>query len=539
MVPILKNLTFGSFSQILEIVESRQPLYPFFISIPLLFLGIEHVYKTALMVNGIFYVITIIVIYLIAKELLDKKVAFLTSLIFAFYGFPLFYLHFALQDTIVTSFIVLSLLFLAKLKNRPLYKYTLFFSLFFSLAALSRWTAPIFITGGILGVLISYTKKIISVNQSKINFFLKHLIIFLFFGILPALVFYYMPNSSFFIDYVSDAASNGSNWAQASIKNPFSKSSIIWYASKLAQQTILFWLLFLSGLFISITKFRKYNFLLFSFIIPYMVLTFGATWKEDRFISPVYPTMALISAVAINEIKKPIIIKQIIILLIIVIGFLNFLGASWGIGPMKFSIHGDRFTVPHSILVPMPIGHPRRIWLAPISWPPRSNEGNVPLILDTITKDFDYKKSKKPTLLLAFDFSQVSDPIAIKSSLENPALLTFSQLYAVEDYNTFFSKIKNTDYLLVKTGRIYDEPRRGQKVVHLIQVFNDALSLNNKQPPEAFKLIKKIFIPIDKSTLYIYKKKESITNEEWAEFAEKLIKVDPQAQNEIEKMLRK
>lgn len=534
-IPVLKNPTLNSWGEVLEIVKGRQPFYPLFISIPLLFVGTEYTYKIALIINGIFYSITIFSIYFLAKEFVNKKNAFLASYIFAFYGFPLFYLHFALQDTIVTSFIVLSLLFLTKLNNKFYLKYTFFFSIFLAMATLVRWTAPIFIIGGIFTLILLNIKKI-HITNLKTKFLFKHLIIFILFGILPILMLYYVPNFSFFYNYVEVNISGGPNWADDPIKNSFSKSSIIWYANILAQQTIFFTMLFLLGLIIICLKIKKYKFLFLLFVIPYLTLTFGATWKEDRFISPVYPIMAIISVVFINEINNKI-IKRLVVVTAIILGFLNFLGGSWGVGPMKFSIHGDRFTVPHSIVVPMPIGHPRRIWLAPISWPPRTNEGNVPLIIETITKDFDYQKHKKPTLLLAFDFAQVSDPIAVKASLENPALLNFSQLYAVENYEILFSKIKNADYLLTKTGRIYDEPRRGQKVIHMIQIFNDTFKNNNKIISSNFKPIKKIMIPIDKSELTIYKKEKDISNKDFINLAQNLQKADKEAKLEIQKII--
>lgn len=535
-LPILKHPTLNFWNDILSITKQRQPFYSLFISIPLLVLGTEATYKTALIVNGFFYAASILLTYLLAREFLSKTSSLIASYIFAFYGFPLFYIHFAYEETVATTFIMGAILFLAKSFKKPSFKKTLFFSLFTSTGMLVRWITPVFIFGSLTVSLVSIIKKYLFKKNKKIKLILPHAGIFFSIIIIPVLFLYYLPNLSIFSDYVKGNYIGGSDWAPEPIKNQFSKSSIIWYANILAQQTIFFWSLFILGFIFAFCCLRKYKFLVVTFIFPYLVLTFCSAWKEDRFIVPLYPIMAIISAITVDTIKNHF-LKMGLISLIIIIGFLNFLGASWGIGPMRFSSKGERFVLPNSILLTMPIGHPRRIWLAPISWPPRSDEGNVPLVIRTIKNDFSYENNSKPNIFLTFDFSQISEPLAVKANIENPNLFSLNQLYGITDYNVFFEKLEKANYLLIKTGRIYDEPRKGQKVVRMIQLFHDALIFNNNLPPKAFKPINQIKVPIDNSSLIIYKKTRKLSKEDWDNIVNIFIKVDPISAHEISKSL--
>lgn len=530
----LKNPTLHLWQDILQIVQHRQPFFPLLIALPLLLFGTTNAYKIALLINGLFYAGTIIFIYKLGREFLGKLPSVLASYMFAFYGFPLFYIHFAFQETTATFFTTGAFFFLTKAAKSSSLKHTFLLSLFTAIGVLTRWAVPIFIIGPLLITFYKIAKRELTRKKIHLKPVVNHFSIFLTLGVFLPLLLYYLPNSSLFIGYVEANRAGGSQWAPDAIKNSFSKASISWYLGVFAQQTIFFWILFIIGFLIAIVRYKKYLPLLLALTIPYLFFTFGSTWKDDRFIVPIYPIMAILSAVVIEELKKHF-IKNVIVLLILVIGFLNFLGASWGIGPMKFSIHGNSSTVPHSIVMPMPIGHPRRVWLAPISWPPRTNEGNVPLILDTIKNSYSYGVGGKPTILLAFDFPQISGPLATDAIIETPDLFTFTELYSTNSsYTVLFHKLNQADYLLVKTGRVFDEPRRGQDVVAMIELFNKAYRQNNGDLlPEAFTVLKKVRVPIDNSTITIYQKIRAIEAKEWLAMAKKLSEIDPTSTDEI------
>ncbi|OGK29804.1 hypothetical protein A3F29_01900 [Candidatus Roizmanbacteria bacterium RIFCSPHIGHO2_12_FULL_33_9] len=517
-LPILKNPSPFFWGDILEITKHRQPFYPLFISIPLLFFGTAHAYKIALLMNGIFYAISILFTYLLARQFFGRLPSFLASYMFAFYGFPLFYLHFALQETTVTAFTTAALFFLAKSVKSSTRRNTVLFSLAAGIGTLVRWAVPIFLIGPFLSIILRIPKSEV----------FKHIIIIFFVGILPVVLLYYYPNLSHFLGYAEANRVGGSQWAPDPIKNPFSKSSLIWYASALAQQTIFFWVLFIAGFLLSLVHYKKYIFLLLAFIIPYLFLTFGSAWKDDRFIVPLYPTMALMSTVVIQKLHKKK-FKIMVIILILLLGFLNFLGASWGIGPMKFSIHGNRYTVPHSIIVPMPIGHPRRVWLAPISWPPRSNEGNSDLILKTVLED--NKNNKKPNVLLTFTIPQIEGPLYKIVLYEQRDLINLRALWGFEanDLPTLFERIKNADYILIKEGGAFDDQFDDQP--DLLQTFNETIKNRGLKLPHGFTKIETVEIPFDNSKVVIYKKTREITKEEWEIFANSFISEDKNQAN--------
>ncbi len=518
ILPFLKNLTFDSWNQILEVTKYRQPLYPILVAIPLLIFGTGDAYKLALLLNGVFYAITILATYFLAREFVSKKAAFLASYIFTFYGFPLFYLHFTYSETATTMFVALALLFLAKARNFSLQKHTLFFSLSIAFGALTRWVTLIFLVGPFLfSFLLAVREKLIL--KRKVKSFLINIAILILAGLIPILLLYYLPRISLFMEYIGGNRYYGSQWAAqwtaASLQNPLSPSSLVWYMNIFGQLTVFFWALFIIGLILSLRFFKKYGFLALAFIIPYLIFTLGSTWKGDRFIVPIYPTLAILSVVVVEETRKHL-LKLIIIVFILVLGFLNFLGASWGVGPMKFSITGGTWTVPHSVILPMPIGHPRRVWLAPISWPPRKNEGNADLILKTIIESHD--KPTKPTVLLTFFIPQIEGPLYTTVLYQQRGLINLKALWGFEanDYDTLFDRIKSADYVLIKEGGAFDDQFDGRP--DLLQTFNETVRSSNARLPMAFKKIKEIDIPFDKSQVIIYKNLQGISLLEWNDF---------------------
>ncbi|MBI2031239.1 MAG: hypothetical protein HYT08_01355 [Candidatus Levybacteria bacterium] len=520
VLPLIKHPTISIWNDILHITKFRQPLYSVIIAIVLSIFGTIHAYKTILILNGIFYSLTIIGTYFLAKHFMNRFLSLLAAYSFAFYGFPLFYLHFTVSETATTTFIILSLLFLMKSDIFKKNIYTILFSIFASFSLLVRWESIIFLIGPSLWIFLFYIKFVL--KQNKLNVIrivstVKPMLLIIFFFVIPTLLLYYVPNFNYFKQYVEENRMYGPIWAPGSIKNPFSPSSLIWYSNVLAQQTIFFWLLFIAGFLLSVSKIRKNGFLVITFLTPYIVLTIGGVWKDDRFIVPIYPYMAILSITCIDMIKLKK-IKYLLIGSVIVIGFLNFLGASWGIGPMKFSVTGNRTTVPHSILVPMPIGHPRRVWFAPISWPPRENEGNSDLILKTILED--NKNEKRPNVLLTFSIPQIEGPLYKTVLYEQRDIIDLRALWGfnADDYEILFNRIKNADYILIKEEGAFDDQFDGK--LDLLQTFNETIRSSNVRLPMAYQKLKEVNIPFDESRVYIYKRIRSLSQEDIETFEE-------------------
>lgn len=538
---IIQHTSVQTFSQILEINKYRQPLYGIFLSIMFLFTGIENSYKIALWTNVIFYLLSIIGIYFLSREFLRERASFLASLIFAFYGFNLFYLHFTYSETATTAFVVLALLFLAKSKYFFRKKEILLFSIFFTLGGLTRWVVPIFVAGPLLlsiGIRLYYL--LVRKTDQEVKNFLSNVLIFLFVAVVPTLFFYYLPNINSFRSYVSESVQYGSMWAAKFLGSPdysnvFSSKSVMYYFNILSEQTIFFWLIFVAGFLISCVRFKKYSFILLAFIVPYCVFTFGSAYKGDRFIVPIYPSMAIISAVLIENIYNRN-LNLIFSILIVTIGFLNFLGSSWGIPPM--GIQGLK-----DIVLPEYIKHPRRIYLTPIVWPPRPEEGNSYEIISAIKKDWNKKERFVYTAL--FDMSQITNGFHTILAYESKNIGIGVNIWGepIGNYSGVFEKIKEANYVLVKNGTVTryreGEDKNYDSLNYFIIKFNKVLEKTNYKLNAAYYEVKKVYIPYDKSTLVIFRKDREMTKKEWDDLGESFVEVDLEHKSEIISAIKK
>lgn len=517
---IFKNPSNNILSDINQVNPSRQPFYGLILAIPLVIFGTSFTYKLVLWLNIIWYLLTIVGIYSLGKNFLSKKSSLLAAYIFAFYGFPLFYLHFTYSETFVTCLVVLSLLFLAKTNNFMSKKYVILFSIFFTLGNLSRWVVPIFVGGPLLYTLVF--SLVDQYKNKKIKKWLVNVGIFIGLGILPILLLYYIPNFSYFKGYVSGNVDNSAAWIKdffgpefQGLQNRFSPQSIIFYFNIIGQQTIFFLLLFICGFIFGIFHIKKYAFLISAFIFAYIIFTFGAILKFDRYIVPIYPSVALISAIVFDKIKNKVFLT-ILITLTITLSFLNFLGGSWGVGPMKFSITGNNDTVPHSVLLPMPIGHPRRVWFAPISWKPTKNELNAEEIFSLIEND-SKNKQNDTFVISAFAFHPFENAwhkIEAYERRDKVHILTMRSW----DRKLLEQYIKTADYILIKDKKYLDKEYNDPQIKELylmseiIRDFN--LTYKTYGLPDAFILMKKMYIPLDNTNILIYKKAKKLSQPE-------------------------
>lgn len=544
-LPVLQHPDIRFFSKMLSVqkewLPSAPPLYPFLIDIPLLLFGTFYTYKIAMWINVVFYIATILGVFFIGKEFFSKKISSLAAFTFACYGFPLFYLDFVYTETVATAFTVLALYFLLKINYFQQTKYVLLFGLSTAFAVLTRWTTPLFILGPLCLVIAQAIAHFSRLNKSLV---FKNICGFLLMCLIP-LVVYYLPNRIKFLEYIHAGATYGPSWMPALLRNPFSGHSFIWYLSIIAQQTIWFYLLFLCGFFLCFFYFKKSAFLLGAFMVPFIFFTYISVYKDDRFIVPLYPIIALISAEVFHVVEKKKWDMRLNLLgaLTIIIGICNFFGTSWGIGPMKFSTSGNwqALTLPNSILAPMLIGHPRRIWLAPISWPPRTDEGRTNLIFNTILSDWKHKKNP-PRVLLTYEMTQVNEGIVSKISYEQIGSLFLYNLDGIEvgDYQDIKNRFITADYIIVKNGIIDKNIKKGQSLswdtfIQYVRIFNKAYQEDSMIIPSSFTPIKTITIPFDKSTLVIFRKQKELSIDEWEKLQTGLMQNDPSQSAEKEK----
>jgi hypothetical protein len=531
-LPVLQHPEKDFFQKMLQVqkqyLPSAPPFYPLSIDVMLLLFGTANTYKLSLWLNGIFYILTIVGVYKTSKEFLSEKASLLAAFIFTCYGFPLFYVHFAYTETTATAFVIWALYFLARTKNFTDRRNVIYFSLCFAISLFTRWTSPFFIVGSLIVVFVSGLW-----NKQRKHLFIpvfKNIGVYLFVSLVPV-VLYYVPNFSDFLNYLKVNKLQGPSWVAPYLQNPFSPHSLIWYASVIAQQTIFFYLLFIGGILICLWKIKKYIFLLIAVFLPYMVLTLSSSFKDDRFIVLMYPSIAIISATVFDFFQKKTVAIRMLIVLTLCIGFLNFISASWGIGPLQ---PGG-----YSILLPMPIGHPRRVWIAPISWPPRSDEAHGQEIVNAIKSDWN--RNTAPRVLSTFEMSQVNGQLYKIIAYENIDVVKLYSLKGIKpgDYRMFFNTLINSNYLLVKNGIIdltYKEgtDKTWDNIIFFARKFNKAYSSSKSKILPGWVPVKTINIPFDKSELTVYRKIREITKEEWELLGIAYKNIDPGHEKNIQ-----
>jgi len=476
----------------------RPPVYPLSITAFLLFLGLENSYKIALAVNGLYYVLTIIGIYLLGREFLSRTASFFASLIFAFYGWSLFYLHFTYSETAATTIFVFGLLFLVRSRYFTNRKNSILFGIFLSVGFMTRWLIPIFLAGPILLVLYkAWRNKLLNKKSSYIN------LLYVFAIFVPSIIFHYVDRSAFGT-YITSQMFYSSLWdlVPSYRKTHISFQSAAYYFKVFEQLNIFFFLLFISGLVVSFLK-RKWFFFI-TFFTVYMIFSFGTVIKDDRYIVPIYPIIALISATVLDHIKN-IKTKVFIMVCVVLLGVGNLLGASWGLGPLGHE--GLK-----SILLPMPVGHPRRIHLTTIVWPPTRNFSNAHLIMQFLKEDSIKSDIKEPYILYLFSYHPLDNALFSINRYQNLHMLNnYNFVGLIENgseksMQAFNLRYKRADYVVLKKGGIITDTYFQKYNYDLLQWINNNLYQEQFAFNDNFKLIGTFSVPIDNSKILIYKR---------------------------------
>lgn len=469
----------------------RPPIYPLTITAMIFLFGIEHSYKLALWLNSIYYSASIIGVYFLGRQFLSKQASLVASFLFATFGWTLFYLHFTYSETATTTFIVWSLYFLAKSNKFQNKKYSLLFGATLSLGILTRWVAPIFILGPILLSLIKLTEK----NARRavlINLFWIALLI------APAVTFHII-NFRSFSSYVSSQALPGPLWnlVPEVRRTLISLQSAAYYFKVFEQLTIFIFMLFLAGLFMSVLKYKKYIFYLLMFLIPYFIFSFGTVIKDDRYIVPIYPSIALLSATVIDFARAKT-LRFVLIFCILLLGTGIFLGGVWGIGPMNKGLQ--------SALIKMPIGHPRLIHFTSIVWPPSKDFSHGRKIMQIISDDAKKHNIKQPFIINLFSFHPLDNALFSINNYERLERFTFQNFLGVSpSTQVVVNEFNQANYVLTKTGKMADEYFPANNYV-LLRSLQEVLIKNPEQLLSPFQPIATVSVPLDNSKVTIFRK---------------------------------
>lgn len=514
---ILQHPALDSPIKMIELLPFRQPGYSLIILPFLLVFGLHDAYRIALWINGLLYVATIIGVYAIGKEFFKKYIAVIAAYIFAFYGWSLFYLHFTYSETAATCFVVLSFLFLIKSKFFQNRKNSILFGIFFGFGLLVRWVTPIFIIGPLLYVMYKAVKAKKQKKYAIKNITIAFIIVLAIAG-LP----YVLNYKTFFGDYFNSQLLGGPIWNTVPLSHQkhFSFWAAAYYFKVFEQLTFPLFVLFLSGLILGIIKKTRTRIILLSLLAPYLLFSFGTVIKDDRYIVPIYPFLALISASVIDYIKIQK-AKIGFVTLIIILSFGNFLGASWGIGPL-----GQKGLM--SISIPLPVGHPRLIHLTTIVWPPKKDESRAQEIIDFIERDSKKNHINNPSVIELFSYHTVDLGMYAINTYERMEPIFVQNFVGMEindvSKNALFvtEAINKASYILTK-NRVQTDSYFPPNNYPLLQKTIYAVKNLSNSPLQFFTKVTTVAVPADGSTVIIYRKAKPIPADVLRDFQSNLI----------------
>lgn len=492
---LLQNPSLNTPYEMLQVLSFRQPGYPLLILPFLMVFGLSNSYFWALFTNGLFYVSSIFAIFFIARNYLSKLASFLASLIFAFYGWTLYFVHFAYSETATSALCAWAFLFLIKsdfFKNR---KYSILFGIFLTLALLTRWVAIIFVAGPMLYVFYQIFKKKVFRNRAAlVNIALSLFIVSLL------LSYPYYVNYHQVFDYFNAHLIGGPNWQLTPQyeRNPFSIYSLTFYLNSFAKLGIFYFILIIAGFLLALIKTSKLKIFVLASFIPWLFFSFFSILKTDRFIIPIYPCLAILSASVFDYIKNKY-FKSLLIIITIVLSFGTFLGTVWGKGP-----------------------------LTGISRSPNIYKLSGREIVDFIAQDSKASGMVNPQVTVLFSYRPLDEPIYTYNLYTQEKPLNILWLVGSEikdtDKDTVFitkSAIKNADYILTKSGKkveYYFTKNNYQALEAAILFVDKFFNITDYYEEKA-----KFWIYQDSSEVTVFKKKRQISEQELEKARLKLV----------------
>ncbi len=507
------HLSFNTPYEMLQIVPFRQPGYPLLI-VPFLFIfGLSKAYFWGIFTNGLLYIASIFGIYLLARNFLSKLSSFLAAFIFAFYGWTLLHLHLTYSETASSTFIVWTILFLIKSNLFQNKKYSILFGLFFGLGLLIRWIIILYIFAPLIYILFLLLKKHLLKKKILSNMGLAFLLTI-------TISFYpYLQNYYWIFNYFRDVSVGSPVWQALpqSETNPLSLYSLTFYLNTFAQLGILFFILIISG-FILASRKSKLKPILLVVIFGY-IFSVLAPIKGERYIIPIFPYLAILSASVFDHIKSKK-FKIILVALTISLAFISFLGSVWGKGPMRQSLA--------SLPIELPFGQWNKIYLTTYSRPPYIYKISGKEILDFIEKDSYQSGIKNPQVLSLFYYRPLDEPLMTYNlyNEEQPIQINNSLGTVIKepkDAATYIAGvIRINDYVLAKSGKRLDDSFSdiNYKILGVTIKLFDQWDFSNYYEEK-----KKVWINQDSSEVRILRKKAEIPNEELKRIEGKLIEI--------------
>ncbi len=513
---IKNNPSLSTPYEMLQVVPFRQPGYPILILPFLLVFGLSNSYFWGIFTNGLLYIASIFGIYFIAKNFMSKQASFMSSLIFATYGWTLLHLHLTYSETASSAFTIWTILFLIKSDLFQKKKYSVLFGVFLGLGLLVRWITVEYVLGPLLLVFFMILKKgLFRRKQILFNLVLSFLIALI-------ISFYpYYQNYYWIFKYFSDVGVGSAVWQALpqNETNPFSLYSLTFYLNTFAQLGIFFFIIIIIGFILSFRKKSKLKPILLAAIFGY-IFSVLAPIKGERYIVPIFPYLAILSASVFDHIKS-VKFRTFLVTFTIVLSAFSFLGSVWGKGPMKQSLYSLPFELPS--------GQVKKVYLTTISRPPYIYKISGKEIVNFIAKDSKNSGIENPQVTSLFYYRPLDEPLMTYNlyNLEKPLNINnfVGTVIADPDKGADYivkTAFENEDYILVKSGKKVDDyfGEINYKTLKALIVLFDEFQIRKKYDQEA-----SFWIFQDSSQVLVLKKKEKFTQEELREMKLRLSQI--------------
>lgn len=267
----------------------RAPLLPYIIA----FLNI---FQLSFLINFLMPFIgalSVVLIYILGKELFNKKIGFIAAVLFAFIPLHVEYSSKVLTDVLLTFFVLLSFVSFWKGFEKGDNKYKILFGIFLALSLLSRYTAL-----WIFPVFLLYVAVRGKLFQFLLNKYLWFSITAFFIILLPWLIYGFFTYNNPLGPFI-----------HGSIASTYWGGNQAWYHFFVywwQMFSVIGFVLVISLFFLIYKKeiLKKEVYLLLIWFILFLGLAIYQPHKEERFLLPISPAIVLISAYTLEKFKK-------------------------------------------------------------------------------------------------------------------------------------------------------------------------------------------------------------------------------------------
>lgn len=272
-------------------------------------------YIVSVMTNMLFFALLIISLYLIGKEIHSSSVGILAVIIASLY--PIIYGHsrLFLLDFALTAVVTFSIYCLIKTDRFRNLFWSVIFGISAGLGMLTKWSYLFFILPLFIYI------AIISLRDIKKE---KHLLMAILISFLIGSIWYVMN-----IERVGFALGHFKRGIGRHVYHPLEEIQWIVLTFNNNMLSFLFFLLFIicAAIFYIRINSKSKTFVTIWYSIPLLAISF-VKWKQARFLMPILPCFALISAMSLGSIKNRK-FKNVLVGFIFIIGLVQYFNISY------------------------------------------------------------------------------------------------------------------------------------------------------------------------------------------------------------------